>query len=322
MLSIDSSFSATCTDQVKEDENQKNISQVANWSYSDLKSCMIDLGKNSRDLSTNLEGIDSTAVALKCGPGATHKLSTFFTPQQLELGKPIPADHPEVYVYLTSKGFQFAEYPSFYYFVKYNDGSNAIDVGTSPSNILPLTLPDGKMHIIAETGVLFSSDEDLDQYSKKTFINGTAVKSKAKYVDKYKSILNSNKLPPVVLKSTLNSLTMDEVTTCFMNEANHSLHALALKFYKSTTSEFDFNKDTSELGQITASAKRENLVRYKEKYKKNKDEMLSDYILKMRNESPNCKSTFSDQDYKKHAENVLSTFLDNYLKMKKYVDSI
>ena len=132
-------------------------------------------------------------------------------------------------------------------------------------------------------------------------------------------MLITNKMPLVTLKSTINSLTLDQVTTCFMNNANHSMNNLAMNFYKMTF-EYDLNKDATDIGHASAGQP-EVVAKIKEKYKKTKEEFVADYVQKMKSVTPNCKTTFSDQDYKDHAEKALSSFLENYSKIKHYIDS-
>ena len=317
LISINPLNAKTCSPEVKVNKNEHDLLKVATFSANELKKCFQELGVMSKNVETNIDGVDQNAIALKCGPGATQKLSTQFTPEQLNSGKPIPADHPEVYVYLTKNGYLYAEYPSFYYFVKYNDGTGAIDVGTAPGNVMAVILPNGEERYIAGNGAVLQTNQ-LEQFSKDTFVNGTALKSKAKYIDKYKSMLSTYKLPQVVLKPTVSALSDEQTLACFQRDALHSLNQLGYKFFNFTYA-FNFNQDVSDIGKYGMTDK-VKLQNFKDKYGKTKEEILVDYANKLKSATPSCQQTFSEKDYRAQAEKTLASFLEGYTQVKRYLN--
>ena len=310
----------TCLIKKSINQNEEDLKKVASWSYGELKTCFNNLGKYEKISSTNIEGTDNSAIILECSHGATQRISTFFSAEQLKNGKPIPGDKPFVFLYLTDSGFKFLEYPSYYYFVKYNDGTDAIDVGTLPAVIFPIKMDDNKERYVDGEGKILLIDQ-LDQYAKKApFINQTGPKFKTKYIERYNNLLTSSQHPLVTLKSTPSLITDEQVRSCLHYRASNHLQKLRTIAYNIIAS-FNLDQDTKD-SVIFMRTDPDKLTALKEKYKKNKDEMIADLVDKLKKETTSCSQIFTEEDYQTQATDMLKDFLVNYVSARRYVNAM
>ncbi len=278
-------------------------------SSSEFKSCFGDLAKKTEIPITELPGVSGTAVPYLC-KSSDSKLSTDFTKEQLEAGVPILADKQNVYVYLTDNGFQYAEFPVFYYIVKYHDASGGYDIGRLPKNYMPIQSSDGRFWLVNGDGVMITIDHP----------NAKPLDPRVHYSDKYIKLFSPHGLQVVMLKATSNLITSQESEDCLLVHAKTALNRLSTQHLDYIYT-FPFDTDTSNALRYR-NTNPEALQALKDKYKKTKDEVIVDYINVLKSETPSCTNIFSDEDYYSQVAKTLSNFLPNYAREKHYIDGL
>ena len=288
-----------------------------------LKACAQALSTREPLLGTEIPGIDGAAIPLLCQDTPRAKLSSDFSPEELKHGN-VPANHPEIFVYLTDEGLRFAEFPSFYYFVFYHDASNAIDVGVLPNHIMPITLPSGAPAFVIQEG----SDagkiipiERLNDYASSQFFLGTAAKAKSRYLDKYQGFLKQAKLPNVTL-SNESALSEQQTRDCIRNALKKKLiDTIDRSGAEQLFSTYHFDQDQMAAGQAASHHDPVTLDQIKEKYQNTQDQWIQLYAAKARSINA-CSGVFDEADYTEAGQHALRFFLPGYLQAKPYIDRL
>ena len=277
--------------------------------FADMKSCFVDLGKSTDVPITEIPGTVGKAVPYLCS-STESKISSDFTHAELEAGIPILADKRNVYVYLTDTGLQYAEFPVFYYIVKYHDSIGGYDIGRLPKNFMPIQSSDGVFRVVDSNGIIITIDHPQTK----------PIDPRVNYSDKYVKLFAPHSLEPVTLKQTSQFITPEDAQSCILKNAKISLRRISTQHLNYTYA-FPFQRDIALALQVRNSNPTE-LQRLKDKYKKTADEVVEEYASILKNVTPSCATTFSDSDYKGQATKTLEDFLPNYEGAKRYIDSL
>lgn len=296
----------TCDNPSFEAKNQKNIQNIIESSYADLKGCFMDFSKfPTSTIITSIDGVDPESIPIQCST-PPEKFAEDFTIDQLQTASPLLADKPLIYVYLTNTGFHYAEFPGFYYFVKDKEHLMESSVGTLPKNYIPIQSTDGKHRVVNGDGNIIT-------------VTGSDPRLNAN--DRYVKLTTSHHLSAVFLSTTAKGMSTEQARACFIDRAKTDLGRVATQLLTSVNN-FNFDSDTADVVRFKTNdpAKLEAL---KKKYLKTKDELYTDFVNRLKAATPACTNTLTEEDYQKQATYILSVgnFLDNYRREKRYIDS-